>query len=105
VGDFHVGSKLSSFVPFKLNCSHSNKPFNKSSAATHVKKTGLMMAMLDGGLAAVTPVDELVTRERERERLACFPLDLAILCCIAHNIYMYISISLLFPSTIQFSHI
>jgi hypothetical protein len=70
VGDFHVGSKLSSFVPFKLNCSsHSNNlHFNKSSVAPHVKKTGLMMAMLDGGLAAVTPVDELVNK-KERETL------------------------------------
>jgi len=74
-----VGSKLSSFVPFKLNCSHSNlQNFYKASVTTHVKKTGLMMAMLDGGLAAVTPVDELVTREKERERLACFPLDLSL---------------------------
>lgn len=47
LGDFHVGSKLSCCVPFTISSEH--------------KRVGVMLGMLDGGVAAVVPIDEQVS--------------------------------------------
>ena len=56
MGDFHVGSKMSSCVPFLLRSDRQTQEGD----AKKFKRAGVMVGMLDGAVAAVVPVDEQV---------------------------------------------